>query len=189
MLIAILLTACQTNSDKKDCEHDYVRYWNRYTTEQLVDNLYADTLIIGPDIEGEYTNHRFYIDKTSELLQDLRDDLNKTDSLYPQTAFDELTIKKLPFGNKQTFTNEQLNRFLAVINDPTSFDWSETTYEPGYRLNFLSQSQVVASLTIGADFGVIKTESSWPAFKKMKFGSLKQNKRTELLELIGEFGL
>ena len=86
-----------------------------------------------------------------------KSDNNKIDSLYPMTSFDELTIKKLPFGFKKTLTNEQTTKFLEIINDPVSFDWGETTYEPGFQVDFFKNRKVVASFTIGADKSIMKT--------------------------------
>lgn len=130
-LTLTFLTACQMNSDKQSFKHDYSKYWDLYTDKQLVNELYADTLIFGSDMD--HGNRAFYMNATSELLNDLQDDLNKIYSLYPQTAFDELTIRELPLGFEQPFSSDQVNKFLEIINNPTSFDWSETTYEPEYR--------------------------------------------------------
>ncbi|MCV9386598.1 hypothetical protein [Reichenbachiella ulvae] len=187
-VVLVFLTACQTNSGKRPFEHNYAKYWNRYSDEQLTNELFADTLKVGPDFDGGFTNREFYVNTTSELLNDLRDDINKIDSLFPQRAFDELTIRQLPLGFKQTFTDEQANRFLEILNDPTSFDWSETTYEPEFRVNFLNNNNIVATLTLGDNFGVVKTEPNWPTFKKMKFGALKTEKRAELRRLMIELG-
>jgi hypothetical protein len=77
-------------------------------------------------------------------------------------------------------------KFLEIINDPVSFDWAETTYEPEFQVDFLKNSKVVASLTIGADKSIIKTNPNWPNFKKMKFGNLKALQRKELQKIINE---
>ncbi len=98
------------NTDRQNFKHEYTKYWNRYTNEQLANELYADTLRVGPDIDGGYTNRSFYVNTASELLNDIRDDFNQIDSLYPQSEFDELTIQKLPLGLKKFFTDEQIPR-------------------------------------------------------------------------------
>lgn len=184
--MTILVASCGSRTDKKDFEHSYEKYWDKYTEKQLIDTLYSDTLMVGPDTEGGWTTREFYINTTKELLADLQDDKNKIDSLYPLTAFDEVTIKKLPFGFKKTFTNEQAEKFLQIINDPVSFDWAETTYEPEFRVDFLKNNNTVATLTIGADKSIIKTEPDWPDFKKIKFGNLKALQRKELQKIINE---
>ena len=184
--LTILVTSCGSRTDKKDFEHSYEKYWDKYTEKQLIDTLYSDTFMVRPDTEGGWTTKEFYINTTKELLADLQDDKNKIDSLYPLSAFDEVTIKKLPFGFKKTFTNEQAEKFLQIINDPVSFDWAETTYEPEYRVDFLNTNNTVATLTIGADKSIIKTEPDWPDFKKMKFGNLKALQRKELQKIINE---
>jgi hypothetical protein len=189
LTLTVLVASCSSRTDKKDFEHNYTKYWNKYTEQQLIDTLYSDTLNIGPDAEGGWTTRVFYINTTKELIADLQDDKKKIDSLYPMTAFDELTIKKLPFGFTKSFTNEQTTKFLEIINDPVSFNWAETTYEPEFQLDFFKDNKVVASLTIGADKSIIKTESDWPTFKKMKFGRLKSERQSDLIKLLTEIGM
>ena len=186
--MTILVSSCSSRTDKKDFEHNYSKYWDKYTDQQLIDTLFSDTLDVGPDTEGGWTTREFYINTTKELIADLKDDNNKIDSLYPMTAFDELKIKKLPFGFKKTFTNEQTTKFLEIINDPVSFDWAETTYEPEFQLDFLKDNKVVASLTIGADKSIIKTNSDWPDFKKFKFGRLKAERHNDMTKLLNNVG-
>jgi hypothetical protein len=186
LTLTILVSSCCVNTDKKNFEHNYTKYWDKFTEQQLKDSLFSDTLMVGPDTEGNWTSREFYIKTTKELIADLQDDKNRTDSLYPMKAFEELTIKKLPLGFKKTFTNEQTEKFLQIINDPVSFDWSETTYEPEYRVDFLKKSEVIATMTIGADKSVIKTEPNWTDFKKMKFGHLKAKSKNELIKLINK---
>ena len=182
--LAILVASCSSRTDKKDFEHNYEKYWDKYTDQQLIDTLLSDTLNVGPDTEGGWTTREFYINTTKQLITDLQDDKNKIDSLYPMTPFDELTIKRFPLGFQKTFTEEQTTIFLEIINDPVSFNWTETTCEPEFQLDFFKDYKVVASLTIGADKSVIKTNPDWPNFKKFKFGRLKSeayNRMTKLL--------
>jgi hypothetical protein len=186
LTLTVLVASCGSRTDKKDYVHSYEKYWDKYTDQQLIDTLFSDTLNIGPDTEGGWTTREFYINTTKQLIADLQDDQNKIDSLYPMKPFDELTIKKLPLGFKKTFTNEQTTNFLEIINDPISFDWAETTYEPEFQLDFLKDNKVVASLTIGADKSVIKTNPDWPDFKKMKFGRLKTEAYNEMNKLLND---
>lgn len=184
--LTILVAPCSPRTDKENFEHNYLKYWDKYTDLQLIDTLFSDTLDVGPDTEGTWTTREFYINSTKELIVDLQDDKNKIDSLYPMAAFDEVTIKKLPFGFKKTFSNEQITKFLEIINDPVSFDWAETTYEPEFQVEFIKNSDVVATLTIGADKSVINTNPDWPDFKKMKFGGLKSEAFNKLTKLLNE---
>lgn len=189
LTLTVLAASCGSRSDQKKFEHSYEKYWDKYTEQQLIDTLYSDTLMVGQDIEGVWTTREFYINATKELIADLQDDKNKIDSLYPMKVFDELTIKKLPIGFKKTFTNEQTMKFLEIINDPVSFDWSETTYEPEFQINFLKDNKTVASLTIGANNTIIKTNPDWPNFKKMKFGRLKTERYTDFTEILNKLNL
>jgi hypothetical protein len=177
-VLTILLTSCGSQTNKKVYEHNYTKYWDKYKSQQLIDTLYSDTLLVSGD-------RSFYVNTTQDLIADIEDD-NKIDSLYPMAAFDEVSIKKLPWGFKKVFTETQINRFLAIINDPVSFDWSETTYEAEYQVNFSKDNKVVASLTIGADKSIIKTSHNWPQFKKMKFGHLKSARHNDLIKLIDD---
>jgi hypothetical protein len=188
LTLTVLVASCGSRTDKKDYVHSYEKYWDKYTDQQLIDTLFSDTLNVGPDTEGGWTTREFYINTTKELIADLEDDKNIIDSLYPLTAFDELTIKKLPLGFKKTFTDEQTTKFLKIINDPVSFNWAESTYEAEFQLDFFKDNKVVASLTIGADKSVVKTNPDWPDFKKMKFGRLKTEAYTEMNKLLNEVG-
>jgi hypothetical protein len=184
LTLTILIVSCSSRTNKKEFEHNYVKYWDRYTEQQLIDTLFSDTLMVGPDTDGGRAPREFYINKIQELLTDLNNDKNKPERLYPMTDFDKLTIKKLPLGFKRIFTNEQVNKFLEIINDPISFEWGETTYEPKYRVDFLKDNKIVATLTIDEEKWIIKTELSWQDFKKMKFGALKSEPRNELIKLL-----
>ncbi len=187
--LTILVASCGSRTDKKDFEHSYEKYWDKYTEQQLIDTLYSDTLMVGTDTEGGWTKREFYINTTKELIADLQDDKNKIDSLYPMSAFDELTIKKLPLGFKKTFTYEQTTKFLEIINDPVSFDWAETTYEPEFQIDFFKDNKSVASLTIGADNTIIKTNPDRPNFKKMKFGRLKTERYNDLTKILNDLNI
>ena len=186
LALTILFFSCNSEKDKKTFEHSYSKYWDKYSEQQLIDTLFSDTLMVEPATEGNRTTREFYINTIKELLADLKDDKNEIDSLYPLTAFDEVTIQKLPLGLKKTFTNEQTKKFLEIINDPVSFDWAETTYEPEYFIDFLKNNKVVVYLTIGADKSIIKTDPDWPTFKKMKFGRLKSERYKAFVTLINE---
>jgi hypothetical protein len=186
LILVFLVASCASQTEKNEFEHNYVKYWDNYPEQQLIDTLFSDTLLVGPETEGGWKTREFYINATKELIADLRDDQKIIDSLYPMTVFDELTIKKLPLGFEKTFTNEQTVKFLQIINDPVSFNWSETTYEPEYRIEFWKNEEVVATLTIGADNAIIKTEPKLPQFKKMKFGQLKTARQSELSMILNE---
>jgi hypothetical protein len=186
LTLTILFASCGSRTDKKDFVHRYEKYWDKYTDQQLIDTLFSDTLNVGPDTDGGWTTRAFYINTAKELIADLQDDKNKIDSLYPMTPFDELTIKKLPLGFKKTFTNEQTTKFLEIINNPVSFNWAETTYEPEFQLDFYQNNKLVASLTIGAGKSVVKTDL--PDFKKIKFGRLNTEAYTEMTKLLNEIG-
>jgi hypothetical protein len=186
LTLTVLVASCSSRTDKKDFEHKYVKYWDKYTTQQLIDTLFSDTIDVGPDTEGGWTTREFYINTIEELIADLQDDKNKIDSLYPMTTFDELTIKKLPFGFKKTFTTEQTTKFLEIINDPVSFNWEETTYEPEFQIDFFNDNKAIVSLTIGADNSIIKTNPDWPDFKKFKFGRIKGERYNDLNKLLSE---
>lgn len=182
----VLFAACSTRTNKQDFVHNYEKYWDKYTDQQLRDTLLSDTLPVGNDNEGEGTSRVFYISRINDLLDDLKDDQHSTDSLYPMTSFDELTIKKVPFGFSKTLTREQTSRLLEIINNPVSFNWSETTFEPKFQLDFRKEGKVVASLTIDSDQSIVMTEPNWPHFKKMKFGCLKPEAKQTLAELWNE---
>jgi hypothetical protein len=188
LTLTILVASCGSRTDEKNFEHNYSKYWDKYTEQQLIDTLFSDTFDVGPDTEGGWTTREFYIKTTKHLIADLQDDKNKIDSLYPMIPFDELTIKKLPLSFKKTFSDEQTMKFLEIINDPVSFDWAETTYEPEFQLDFIKDNEVVASLTIDAEKSIVKTNPDWPDFKKMKFGRLKAERQKDMTKLLNDVG-
>ena len=44
--LAILVASCSSRTDKKDFEHNYEKYWDKYTDQQLIDTLLSDTSVI-----------------------------------------------------------------------------------------------------------------------------------------------
>lgn len=186
LIMSFCVSSCVLKTDRRNFEHDYLKYWEKYSEQQLIDTLYADTLKVGPDNEEGWTSRDFYKKTTRELIIELQNN-KSVDSLYPMTEFNELKIRKLPFGFSKTFSKEQTNKFLEIINDPVSFDWGETTYEPEYRINFLKDGKVVATITTAIqDMAIVKTEPNWPEFKRMKFGKIKSTRYQEFVEIINE---
>jgi len=188
LTLTILLSACRLGPENKYFEHNYTKYWNKYTEQQLIDSLYSDTVKFGPEADGSYTTKLFYINQSKELIADLQDDKNNMDSLFPMTAFNKLTIKKLPLGFKKIFTNKQTAIFLQIINDPVSFEWTDTSYVSDYRVDFLKNNKVVATITLGADKLIIKTKPNRPDYKKMKFRRLKAQQYNDLTVLLNNVG-
>lgn len=185
-ILIFIITSCGLETKKKIVEHNYPKYWDKYTIQQLKDTLFSDTLSIGPDAAGGWTTRLFYIKTIKELITDLQDDKNEIDSLYPMNVFDKITIKKLPIGITKSFTNEQAIVLLEIINDPVSFNWAETTYQPEYEVDFLNNEKIVTTLTIGADKSMIKSSIGWPNYKKFKFGGLKKEARDKINKLLNE---
>ncbi len=173
LMLGTLLGSCDSAESNKKFEHNYTKYWEKYSKQELVDNLYSDTLIFGKEIGGDRTDRDFYIYTTKELITDLEDDREIVDSLFPNATFDQVTIKKLPLGFKTILTREQIEDILQIINDPTSFSWAETTFEPAYQIDFLNENKIITSFTTDLENAIIKPNIEWPNFKKMKFGALK----------------
>jgi len=184
--LTAITTSCTFSNTSTDRAHAYKKYWEKYTPQQLKDSLFADTLNIGPDSYGGFNDNVFCVNTTNELLADLADDNHSVDSLYPMTSFDLVIIQPLPFGLSKKLTTKQTARLLAIINNPVSFNWLETTYESEYQIVFLKNKKHVASLTIGSDQSVIQPKPSWPDYKKMKFGALKPHSRNKLVKLMNE---
>jgi hypothetical protein len=128
----------------------------------------------------------WYAERIAELLSDLKSDWQKPDSLFPLTKFDKIKITKRPWEFDQTLTNDQANRLLEIITDPVAFDWSETTYEVEIVFEFLLDGEVINSLELGGNRSVFMPFPNWPAFKKMKFGHLKEHAQHDLNILIDE---
>jgi hypothetical protein len=182
--ISIGFLSCISNEKKYDL--NYPKYYDKYSFQQLRDTLYSDTLLVGPDTDGGFSQRMWYAGKISELLSDLKSDWQKPDSLFPLTKFDKIKITKSPWEFAQTLTNNQVNRLMEIITDPAAFDWSETTYETEIVFEFLKEGKVVNSLELGGGRSVLKPFPNWPAFKKMKFGHLKDHARQDLKLLIDE---
>jgi hypothetical protein len=73
LFLAICVYSCSSKHDKKIYEHNYSKYWDKYSEEQLVDKLYSDTLNVGPDTEGGWTTREFYKNTTKQLIADLQE--------------------------------------------------------------------------------------------------------------------
>jgi len=68
----ILVASCSSQTDKKDFEHSYDKYLDKYTDQQLIDALFSDTLNVGPDTEGGWTTREFYTNTTKQLIADFK---------------------------------------------------------------------------------------------------------------------
>lgn len=184
-ILALVAHSCNTNK----YHLDYTKYYDKYTFMQLTDTLYADTLQVGLDVNGGRTQRRWYTGRIKELIKDLQDDWQKPDSLFPMRPFNKIKIVQSPWEWQQTLTNEQANKLLKIITDPTSFDWSETTPDVGLVLEFYEAGTKIMTVTVGSDNSTIETEADWPHFKKMKFGHLTSSAKQEFSQLLKDVDL
>ncbi len=189
LCLVVLAASCTATLKKKNFEHSYPKYWEKYTDLQLRDSLFADTLKIGADIEGKNSAKDFYKEEIHRLLIDLKNDKYKNDRLYPMLAFNEVVLSELSSGSTYELSNKQIEKLLTIINDPLSFNWSETTSEPAFKINFVKDGLIVSTLHIEDDQSVIKINPELSGFRKMKFGMLKPGSRRALMDLFSEIGL
>lgn len=187
LFITTIIEGCSPQP-KKPYQHDYIKFYEKYEQSLLIDSLYSDTLSIGTDSEGNRTITPFYISKIEELIADLKDDWNEIDSLYPGVEFDEISIQKIPIGNKYSLDKKRMDRLLSIVNNPTNFNWSESTDSPGFVVGFNRNGERISSFLISDDFAEVYPFPDWPKFKKMKFGALKCNAQKELHNLFIEIG-
>jgi hypothetical protein len=185
ILTALITSSC--NSGKYDLSYD--KYYDNYTFDQLKDTLFSDTLMVGPDVDGRQTHRQWYTDRIQELINDLKDDWNNSDSLFPMKPFDKIKISKSPWEWSQTLTNKQANKLLKIVNNPVSFDWAETTNNTELIFEFYADGQVINTIELVSNHSVVKTWTSWPEFKKMKFGHLNSQAQHELNDLLKEIDL
>ncbi|WP_343604900.1 hypothetical protein [Fluviicola sp.] len=186
LFLLLGMVSCSTSEHKKNFEHLYPKYWEKYSDLQLRDSLYADTLLVGPDIDGGNSAADFYKEEIHKLLIDLRNDKYKTDRLYPMASFSEVVLTDKSSGENHLLTTKQISRLLVIVNDPLSFNWSESTFEPHFQLDFMKDGAVVSSLIIEDDKSVVKIRPELNGFRKMKFGTLKPRFRDELIDLFRE---
>lgn len=182
------MLSCNTSNPKKNFEHLYPKYWEKYSDLQLRDSLYADTLLVGSGNDGGNAANDFYKEEIHELLVDLRNDKYRTDRLYPMASFNEVKLTDKSSGESHVLTEKQVSRLLVIVNDPLSFNWSETTFEPQFQLNFMRDGVTVSTLIIEDDKSVIKIRPELNGYRKMKFGTLKPRFRNELIDLFREIG-
>lgn len=97
-VFALVTNSC--NSDTRNYKLDYPKYYDIYTFNQLTDLLFADTLSVGLDIDSERTQRQWYTERINELINDLRDDWKKPDSLFPMKSFDKIKITQSPTVNR-----------------------------------------------------------------------------------------
>jgi hypothetical protein len=69
--LTTLVVYCGLLIDKRDFDHSYEKYWDKYTEQQLIVTLYSDTLMV--DTEGGWTTREFYIKMTKNLNFDTID--------------------------------------------------------------------------------------------------------------------
>jgi hypothetical protein len=184
-IIALAIHSCNTNK----YHLDYTKYYEKYTFKQLADSLYTDTLHVGLDVDSARTQRQWYTDRINELIKDLQDDWQKPDSLFPMRPFNKIKIAQSPWEWEQTLTNEQANKLLMIITDPTSFDWSETTSDGKFVFEFYDGGTNIMTFTTGSNNSTIETKTDWPQFKKMKFGHLTSSARKEFNQLLKEIDL
>ncbi|OJJ15778.1 hypothetical protein BKI52_36255 [marine bacterium AO1-C] len=197
-ILIIIYLGCVGCSKKivlsKSYTHQYSKYWEKYTWQEIKDANYTDTLIINfRDPEGNPDNDTrdFYLEKISLLLADLKDDWGKVDSLYPQVNFNAVKVSQLsksPFKKTRYLNQSQIDSLLEVLNNPLNFYWSETTFEAAVKVEFLQNNKVVANLQLMDDCLVVEHPDSWVYFKKMKFGMLHEKPRLQLVRLLHELG-
>ena len=178
LCIAILIASCTSTLKKKNFEHNYPKYWEKYTDLQLRDSLFADTLLIGSDSDGENSATDFYKEEIHRLLIDLKNDKYKN-----------VILNDLSSGSTYGVSVQQIEKLLTIINDPLSFNWSETTSEPAFKIDFVKDGLIVSTLHIEDDQSVIKINPELSGFRKMKFGMLKPRFRRELMSLFTEIGV
>ncbi|WP_043023918.1 hypothetical protein [Fluviicola taffensis] len=125
---------------------------------------------------------------SKKLLAELKKDGTKINRLYPMATFDEVTVSNGKIALKKRFNHEQTARFLSIVNDPTSFNWSEITSKPDIQVAFLKNGKMVGVLNIESDKLVVKPSPELPGFLKMKLGTLNAEPRQKLVDLFAEIG-
>lgn len=189
LCVPVLLASCTSTLKKKNFEHNYPKYWEKYTDLQLRDSIFADTLLVGNDIDQGDSAKDFYKEEIHRLLIDLKNDKYKNDRLYPMLTFNEVVLSELSSGEIYTLSEKQIQKLLTIINDPLSFSWSETTSEPAFKIDFIKDGLIVSTLNIEDDKSVIKINPELSGFRKMKFGMLKPRFQKQIMSLFAEIGL
>lgn len=189
LCLVVLTASCTAMVKKKNFEHNYPKYWEKYTDLQLRDSIFADTLLIGDGFDRENPAKDFYKEEIHRLLIDLKNDKYKDDRLYPMLSFNEVVLSELSSGATYELSTRQIEKLLTIINDPLSFNWSETTLKPAFKINFVKDGLIVSTLNIEDDQSVIKINPELSGFRKMKFGMLKPRFQKELINLFAEIGL
>ncbi|WP_300666626.1 hypothetical protein [Fluviicola sp.] len=189
LCLVVLTASCTSTIKKNNFEHNYPKYWEKYTDLQLRDSIFADTLLVGSDTDTESSAKDFYKEEIHRLLIDLKNDKYKNDRLYPMLAFNEVVLSNLASGETYSLSDYQIEKLLTIINDPLSFNWSETTLELAFRIDFVKDGLIVSTLNIEDDKSVIKINPELSGFRKMKFGMLKPRFQKQIMDLFNEIGL
>ncbi|MEM7373303.1 MAG: hypothetical protein AAF587_32055 [Bacteroidota bacterium] len=189
LLQLIVITACQSIPNSPDYVHAYPSYWDKYSQQEFIDSLYADTLLIGPDSDGAWSSRTFYVESTDMLVSDINKQWQRPDQLYPAKSFDRVRMKVIPFGPTRQLSKAHISTLLSLINDPLNFDWAETTFSKEIEVEFWDDDKLVSSFMIGARQTVIKPIPDWPHVKSMKFGHLTHQSTIELQRLLQELNL
>jgi hypothetical protein len=171
----------------------YKKFYEKYTFEELSDMSYKYLERVGDSGDGTESQRDWYRQKIERFLEECREAWG--------SGFSEVVFTRSKTGlDGISLTESQISHLLAMVNDPTNYDWSETTPEFAGRFVFLMQDEVVGDLAVLSQGHVI-----WPSFELsilesgeqyvmprhddfplMKFGTLDNDIGLAIAHLIGE---
>jgi hypothetical protein len=129
-----------------------------------------------------------------ELKEAYRARFNRKEFEYPRQKVKKIRLYKnnLLFGifTGKTLNQQQIDYFLQYCNDPSNFDWSETTWsiwDAEYFFKLYDETGKVIGKIYFCLLGCRQVEAR-PFSPRMKFGGLSERGLKDIHDLINEIG-
>ncbi len=201
LLISSIIFSCNnsTNTNEKINQNDVNLDSNNhsniineltYTIQEVVDSIYKDT-IEHRDYFDKSKVDTFYLREIQKLITQISKDKNNPKTLFPCVSFDNVIAQDIlnsdsgiKLGELKQLNISQTKKLLNIVNNPLNYNWGECgTWTPTSKFSFYYRDKIVQTLNIGCS---CQFKSN---YRKMKFGTLNNEKCSELMDLCHELGL
>ena len=174
---------------------------NEFYNRSMIESIFADTLV----------NSDWYKDHIRNLVKLIDQDKGLPNKMFPFIRCDSVVAYKfnqkyrstgnsnyiidnvvnngeiakdieLEYGKKMT--DDQVQKFLSIINNPMNFDWSECGTPITYGLIiFYKNEQIEAFVQLSCGYSQV---ACYPMNLRTKFGALRNSKVELLVDLAKE---
>ncbi|MBK9673457.1 MAG: hypothetical protein IPO70_14780 [Bacteroidetes bacterium] len=162
-----------------------------YTIQEVVDSIYKDT-IEHRDYFDKSKVDTFYLREIQKLITQISKDKNNPKTLFPCVSFDNVIAQDIlnsdsgiKLGELKQLNISQTKKLLNIVNNPLNYNWGENVVH-GHQLpnfHFIIETKLSRHLILDAHV------NSSQIHRKIKFGTLNNEKCSELMDLCHELGL